>query len=191
MVTTDMPSRMAAADALRGSPAARLLPGNKPELADLLAGASSESIDKFIIHCRTKANLHLCSTLEIMDDDQKSEFKRGRVCAYAEMTDAITSHDASFGLSPEAKAGILEYFIYESGGEMGPGDPSGHPDLPREYYEKGMERAYRHVVYQLEKVYAVLLGLESMKKAVRPREIENKTPRVGEREDHGGISKLF
>lgn len=175
---------MAAADTLRDgaqSPGARLLPGNRPELADRLAGASTESIDKFIIHCRAEANLHLCSTLEIKNGDQESEFRRGQACAYGEMTNAITSRGASFGLSPGAQAVILEYLACESGGEIGSGDPSGHGNLPREYYEKGMERAYRHVVYQFEKACAVLRGLENLKSAVR----------LSNAGCDGGISRLF
>jgi hypothetical protein len=189
MVTTYVPGtgRLVPADALRDgtrNQSVRLPPVNRPELADLLAAVSLEAIDRFLRHCQAEANRHSCSMGEIKNGEQESEFKRGQACAYGEMMDAVTSRGASFGLSPEAQAGFLEYLRNESGGEIARSTSPEDGTYLAEYHEKGMERAYRHVTYQVGNHYTGRLGPEGMKSTVRHSGTEDTAP-------HRSIRDLF
>ncbi len=152
------------------SPSAKLPPAVKLKLADLLSGASLETIKNLLKHCEAEAKKHTCSGREMKEDRPKSACMEGWMCAHGEMAEEIDRDGVSFGLDSEMQKGLYGYFKSRSGDELEKGAHPEDSDFPVEYYKKGMERAYRHFIYQIEKIHS--LELEKMKKVARPTKPE-------------------
>jgi hypothetical protein len=154
-------------------------PLTEEDLSIALSGASSETIGKLLKLYRDEADRHSCSMPRIEEERQELELIKGQIAAYGEMA-KIALNGASFGLTLAMQAGLCKCledecpaYLTPMEGKIGNGADSMDGAPPTEHYEKGMERGYRHIIYQLEKVHNDRLGLErleNMKKAVRSPE---------------------